>query len=306
MAKLSSKKIVDLVSELQWGNHEFFDPKEKNFDSVFYEDRNHFIYALLVNGDILQYASEEFKNDKELVEMAVRSKCTAFEFASEDIKSDKGFILELIGLESNIISFLPEKILLDKDFLSQLKVDTLTELLEHGPEELKNDKEFVLKLIGHCGYSLEYLSEDFKNDFDIVYAAVTHNGQAYQFASENLKSNKEIILAAVSESGAVLEDMSDEIRSDREIVKKAVSNFGGALEDASDDLKADKEIVLLAIGSRFNVEYAIRAISKSNDLLSDKDFVAQLLYLDAEVWDYLDASLKKDADLKLLYKIKTI
>ena len=64
--------------------------------------------------------------------------------------------------------------------------------------------------------------------------------------------------------------------------------------------------IALQRGFSVGVEDAIRAISDSNDLLRGKDFVTQPLYLDADVWEYLDASLEKDDDLTLLYKSKTI
>ena len=108
MAKLSNKKIIDLVNELKYGNEDFFNPEEGNFDDVFYEDKKFFIYALLKNGNILKYASDEFKADKELVKIAVNSDTEAFKFASEDLQSDRDYILELAEYNEDLVVYVPE------------------------------------------------------------------------------------------------------------------------------------------------------------------------------------------------------
>jgi hypothetical protein len=77
--------------------------------------------------------------------------------------------------------------------------------MERASDRLKNDKEFVLKLIEEwkadiqiqAQFCLRYASDRLKNDKDVVLAAVKKDGFFLEFASDRLKGDKEVVLAAL-------------------------------------------------------------------------------------------------------------
>jgi len=303
-AKLSAKKITDSLSNLKY-NPEFFNPQEGNFGPLFYEDKKYFTYALIVEPNILQFASEEFKSDKEIVELAVSIRGSSFEYASDELKDDKEFVDKMAKIDKGILPYVSDDILLDKSFLSQFDGFYLSFILENGPDELKNDREFVLKVVSECGNHLRFLCDEFRNDYDVVLASVKDNGNAYEYASDNLKVNKDIVIAALTGTGnGVLEHAPSEITSNREYIKLNAYKDGNAIYYAADEFKADKELIKIAAGSKFNVSQAYRSIS--SNLLKDKEFMIELLQIDEEIYDYMDPEMQKDPDIKLLYKIKTL
>ncbi len=310
---------------------EAFDPVQGNFDNVFYEDRDHFLYALQVNGRVLQYGSEEFRSDRELVKVAcIGTGAVAFQYASDEIKSDLSFVKELIWISTGLIAIADEKLLHDKDFLASLPDRMLEYLLEEdGPDWLRDDKEFALKMIANTGCTIEYLSEKLRDDYDIALAAVKSFGRQYRYVSEKLKMNRNVAKAAFLSGGGALEYAPDAIKADRELVKIALNSKGSDLKYASDDLKADRELVKIALssyggglmylsdkykGDKELVTIAVGSNSQVNDafvamadeLKRDKEFIKSLLFINCDVLDYADSELSKDAELKFLYKIQTL
>ena len=301
MAKLSNKKITDLLESIKWSSGDF-DPENGNFDEVFYTDKNFFKYALITNGDVLRYGSDEFKSDKELIKMAVISSTSALEFISDELKSDKEFILELLQLtDISILSYVPDSLLKDKDFISLFNPKDLSFLLEDKFDLIKGNRELVLNILTSNGYYLRYLPDEWKNDFEAAKIACTNNANAFDEVSDELKANKEVLLAAISRDGKALERASDELKADREIAKIAVKSYGAAICCLPDTLKNDKEIIKLALLSRTQLNDAMPCFPK--DLLADREFAKELLCIEADIFPYIDVSFQKDAEFKLLKKI---
>ena len=206
--------------------------------------------------EALEFASENLKNDKEIVLTALEDSWEALEFASDKLKNDKEFVLETV----------------QKDGWA----------LEFASDNLKNDKEIVLAAVQqNRGLALEYASNNLKNDKEIVLAAVNnieeHNSLEYasalEFASDNLKNDKEIVLTSVQKYGFSLEHASDNLKNDKEIVLTAVQRKGEALKFASENLKNDIEIVSAALRNNWynerlrNAEYASESLKNDINLI---------------------------------------
>ena len=96
--------------------------------------------------------------------------------------------------------------------------------LDNLSEDLKNDKEFAIRLIKNNGETLEFLSCQLQDDEELVMSAVKQNGGALKFASQRLKDNKEIVLQAVKDKGYTLQWASDRLKGNKEVVLEACKN----------------------------------------------------------------------------------
>jgi hypothetical protein len=111
------------------------------------------------------------------------------------------------------------------------------------------------------GQNLEYASDELKNDREIVLKAVANyhstDGLAFQNCSIGSRGDREIVLAAVSKHGHNIKYASDELKNDREIVMLAIANDhstkGLALQNCSIDSRGDSEIVLAAVDEIWNM-----------------------------------------------------
>ena len=156
-------------------------------------------YCKYLNGSLnLRHASEELRNDREIVLAAVSQYAYALEYASEELRNDREIVLAAVSQYAYA--------------------------LEYASEELRNNREIVLAAVSQNGRALEYASAELRNDREIVLAAVSQYGYALKYASEELRNNHEIVLAAVSQDGYALKYASDELRNDHEFMLAVVSN----------------------------------------------------------------------------------
>ena len=120
-------------------------------------------------------------------------------------------------------------------------------VLEFASDEMKNNLEAVLAVVGHNGDALRHASWKLKANHDVVLAAVTQSGGALEFASDEIKNDLEVVLAAVTQFGYALQHASMELRGNRQVVLVAVKQLGAVLKYASTELKANPNVVLEAV-----------------------------------------------------------
>ena len=114
------------------------------------------------HGDMLQFATDNIKNDYEIVFQAVRLSVHALNYASDDMKNNYEIVFRAVQNDGNA--------------------------LEYASDDMKNNYVIVLAAVTQNGNALEYASDDMKNNYDIVLAAVKQNKYALNYASENMKT----------------------------------------------------------------------------------------------------------------------
>ena len=97
----------------------------------------------------LLFLSEEIKNDKDIVELAILSDYTSTDCMSDLLKEDKNFILKLIEnplLNFKFFEYLDENIRNCSDIMKK-SIDKNFESLKYTGSMLKHDKEFLNEII---------------------------------------------------------------------------------------------------------------------------------------------------------------
>ena len=169
--------------------------------------------AVTQNGNALYFASDELKNDKDVVMAAFKKQ--GWINVSDEFQTMKEVMMAAVA-------------------------KSYGRALSYASDELKNDKEVVMAAVAQDGGALEYASDELKNDKEVVMAAVAQKGSALYFASDELKNDKEFMMAIFKEQGWI--NASDEFQTMKEVMMAAVAQNGNALEYASDELKNDKEL----------------------------------------------------------------
>lgn len=182
------------------------------------------------------------------------------------------------------------------------------EWLRYASDELKNDKKFILSIVGQpsmvaMGDYLKYASDELKDDITVVLSAVTASSYSFssalRYASQRLRDNREVVLAAVKNDGSMIRYASMRLQNNREVVLNAVKSLSGwwalkyfglffrddievvraainqdgkALQYASPRLRRNREIVLAAVKQNGNaILYA------SPSFYDDKEIVLAAL-----------------------------
>ena len=119
--------------------------------------------------------------------------------------------------------------------------------LENATEELRGDREVVMRAVSVNGHALYHAAEELRGDREVVMKAVSQDGYALMHAAEELRGDREVVMKAVSQDGYALHHAAEELKGDQEVVMKAVSQQGYALKYATEELRGDQEIIEVAL-----------------------------------------------------------
>ena len=210
---------------------------------------------------------------------------------SEELRSDPQILLAFLKVwdhdpysftKDDLDEVVPEELLNDRSFVLELARLGQWNVLKVVPERFQKDREVVLAAVQSNGLALSFALEQFRNDREIVIAALKKNGSSFPYVSWNLRKDREIVMIAIA-SQRVVPSYADhpvlgfvpskELRNDRELVLAAVRYNASEFEFASDELKSDREFVIEAVKLHFcTFQYA------SKELRDDDEVVALALY----------------------------
>ena len=174
----------------------------------------------------LQYVSDGFKADKYVVLAAVKNSYSCFRFASEDLKADKNFVLELVynyykqsEYASDLIEYASEDLKIDRDvvlavvskdpyyfvsvsdkfnsdkeiILAAIPHDANHRYFRLASEDLRADKEFVMKLALQSCYIVNHASEDIKTDTEFLLKLIANDNFVIWYAKKIFNEKQEYI-----------------------------------------------------------------------------------------------------------------
>jgi len=223
--------------------------------------------AVKKDGKALQYASDELKNDKDvvfaafqrmgfsvenhmsvrdMVLTAVEKRGDALDYAAPDLKADRGVVLAAIEKSGNAWIFASDIMKTDKDILFRA-------FQKQGMPVDQNMTSQDLMMAKCCqglnGFSFQYAADFFKKDVDFVRGLVSKFGETLEFADPQLKANKEVVYAAVNNRKQAFEyvDKTANMWTDKSFVIQMVQWDGKTLEHAAGFLKADRDVILAAV-----------------------------------------------------------
>ena len=241
------------------------------------------LVKLAINNDqsglALSFASEDLRNNKELVINAVRRSGYALKYASRNLRNDKDIVLEAIANDPRSLKF--------------------------ASSILKGNLEVAKKAIESDGRALQYASNSIRDREEIVSLAISYDAHNFEYASSRLKNSKSFSLPILKDNGLVLKYLSEELRSDKEIVLAAVRSYGRSIIFASEELKNDPNILSAASLSILNDGY--ERIGKNGCYLKFFTYVpAMITYLRderskrlnrcslSEQFDFLQSAFKNE------------
>jgi hypothetical protein len=173
------------------------------------------------DGNVLEHASSEIKENETIVMAAVKQNGRALRHASDELRCNEAIVMAALRQDGDAF--------------------------KHVHEEMRSNRATVMVAVRLNGLALEHASVELRNDEPIVMAAVQQKGDALEFASEKLRNSRSIVLAAVQNYGPAFEHATLELRSDEAFVLMAVQQDGRALLYAVDRMRGNEMIVLAAV-----------------------------------------------------------
>ena len=186
------------------------------------------------NGLNLKYASEELKNNKQVVLAAINQSPWAFKYASEALQQDYNIAFLTVSLDSVLLKDMSKELKNNRDIVLAAinSVDNVKSAysVRFASDELKNDKEIILSAISKNVYVLQFASINLRDDTDIILAAIEQDPYyALKLASNNIRKNKDIVLAALKKDKDSFEYASEEFTNNEKFLKLYLNSFSKEL-----------------------------------------------------------------------------
>jgi hypothetical protein len=171
--------------------------------------------------DIFQYASDRLKNDRKFIESCLdKNIVTIMEFVADKFKDDDVLMFKAVSVNASMI--------------------------EVASDRLKADKNLCLIAMsdkGSGGHAYHHISEELKKDKDIILKLVETRGDFFAYCEE-VKTDKELLIKAFStafdqQSRNLLENTSEEFKNDKQVALAAIKCFPDNIYYIGEKLKAE-------------------------------------------------------------------
>ena len=233
---------------------------------------------------------------EEQVKFIIESKIFDFQKEKEKInlesnlyhREEKFFIddLQLIMEDPMLLKFSNEKLKENEDFLKKLiKKNPIS--LKYSTENFLDNEEIVKNVLENLSKIFDFFNEHLKDNLE--FSLFLEFNDVFNFVSKRLKSKKNINLLAMKSNGKLLKFVSDEFKNDKKIVTQALKSKG-TLEYASEDLKMDKEIIKISLKENpENIKFI-----KTEELNSNE--IKEILKFNGNFLQYFSNKIKNDLE----------
>jgi len=119
-------------------------------------------FFFVTNVRILDFCSDEIKNDRETLLEILRAYGDNLALLSPELQDDKEIVMAAIS-STDALKYASER-LRDDDDIVYLSLKTDLETIEFTSNRFKNDKQLILELVKKDHYMLNKVSDELKND----------------------------------------------------------------------------------------------------------------------------------------------
>jgi hypothetical protein len=279
------------------------------------------IDAIMKHGFLLEYASEKFQDNKEVVLAAVLTNGSSLQFASENLRDDLEVVLAAVKNFGPALLYASNAIQLNKDvhdiFIEyfELKIEIINQL-ENAGRIYSDDvfwadiyqkydvlyKEIVFLFIVNPGIHLKEDQDFIKRIFVILSKCNSDPDVIFRIAANKLLESKDFLIEILVDDRFDLFSFSfftwskfpSSFWSDADCVLAALKHDFSAdsFNYASKELKSDREFVLKAVDIMGS---ALEHVSP--ELKADKEIVLIAIKNNRRAYEFASADLQLDREI---------
>jgi len=162
--------------------------------------RDREIVELVVSqfGETISHASKDLRADKDLVLRAMRGSFgngNYLEYASRELKDDPDVALAAVKSDGSALEHVSARLRNDRKIVSTA-VKSSGWALKYASKQLRADRKIVLSAVKQIGVVLEFASPDLKKDTGVVEAAIRSQdcggSEAFEFAAKELQRDPDL------------------------------------------------------------------------------------------------------------------
>jgi len=280
--QLIINNIINNVNVLRFASPELTD----NYEFM--------INLIKLNFKAIEYVSSRLLQDPEFCNIIIRN-IINIPFNDEEIILTLFDNIDYFNEDNMayIIYNISHKIFTIKFILKIISIidnNTLSIMMKYIPYEFKNNEIFILDIIKSGGINnLHFASDTLKNDQDFIIKLIREFDLSLFDVSENMLNNKDVVLNSVRRDGYQLQYASSLLLDDPEVVMVAIKNFIPALYYASERLRKDQDFIINIIKKNFSFESPLRYASE--ELCDNYDFMIKAIRENISSLDYVSNNL---------------
>ena len=279
------------------------------------------INSSMVNADFEKYKNNLWLKDETFLRKLLKN---AYRYNLDDIMknvenknilNDKELFLKLIQRRNgHILKFSSENLKNNKEFM--LRAAGLNSYASYNEiMRLKEDMEVVLKSVGLDREAVKYLNQQFKNDKEVAFETLKGDTRVLAYASTQLKNDKEFVLKIINKGISALAYAGKNILNERDTVfyylkkleKYDAINHGNIdkhhsiFKNIAPFLLDDEEVMSKAVSVfGISLQYASKRLKKN------KEIIILALKNNPKAHQYIPYKMRKNKDvLKMLMSQNT-
>lgn len=214
---------------------------------------------------ILRHASKEIRGDATFLMQACREGCKAvLEYASEDLRNDLAFVLAVVKLDHNSVEFVGTPLRSHQEIFLAAADSRCSIAWFYAGRSLMDNKDFVLEMFSrsYCACHLKHVSERLRDDWDVVHAAMNYDWTSIPGMPQCLKDEKKKTFdmwvekrphIRCSMCASAHTRVSLRLQRDQSILLAAIGRNYKAFSSMRRSLKTDITFVKAAVGKNCKV-----------------------------------------------------
>jgi len=216
-----------------------------------WSNKNDVLKKVSSNGMNLQFADSSLRDDTEIVTTAFENNPESLIYASRNIRDDNDTMLKLVSLRPSYAKYVSNRLKKDKDFAIMIAENTGHVLyeFEENNDVINASKDYFIERLGLVSSDppiqivkiFAPAHKSLKNDRDYMLKVVKVFGLCIEYGSDEIKADKEVVMAAVKNSAIALQYASDELKDDDEIAEAAIRYWANSIQWTSDRIKHSKK-----------------------------------------------------------------
>ena len=257
----------------------------------------------------LELASENVLNNKNFAKtIASNSKKFSIKYFSDDIRNNKEIVLIAVAKNGNELKHASDKLKKDREVvLTAIKTvgSYINDSIKYADKSFLSDFEIARVALASSGNSLQYFADEIRMDKDIVSIAVSnystkfssYSSEALEFADKSLLSDKDFILSLPEIS---IEFISENLKKDRDIVIKTIAKDCKLYEDLPTNLKEDLLIFTEALkDASFASKKLLPKIigNASTNITNDLETCKKIISKDLSFFEYLPKNMQSNKEI---------
>jgi hypothetical protein len=262
------------------------------YDFKKYSDRCFTLKAVRANGLSLQYATDENKDCKKVVQEALKNNIHSYKYASYRLRNHPTFFSEEMKSDISILLFSCDEKRKSRKFVYEMMKKFGPKVILYAHNMVQNDKLFILHLMDEFPEVLKYTSLSCYKKFVQELTAI--NPSYFQYAHKSLRnSEKYVAKLMMPKNQNVLKYAGNFLRSNETFILQQMLLCGEALTFSA--LNNNKVFIAKCLKNDLSI-----FMYTANEIKDDWSFMTQFQQDNFKIFKFAKNEMR--ADLKTIIK----